>query len=42
VAGLAKVLQAWRRMAQAARLKPDTEAAKNLSKEELERLRSLG
>ena len=29
-------------MAAAARLKPDTEAAKSLSKEELERLRSLG
>jgi arylsulfatase A-like enzyme len=42
VARLAKVLESWRRMASAARIKPDTEAAKNLSKEELERLRSLG
>ena len=42
VARLSKVLQAWRRMAEAARLKPDTEAAKNLSREELERLKSLG
>jgi arylsulfatase A-like enzyme len=42
VARLTKMLEAWRRMATAARLKPDTEAAKNLSKEELERLKSLG
>jgi hypothetical protein len=42
VARLAKTLEGWRKMAAAARLKPDTEAAKNLSKEELERLRSLG
>jgi arylsulfatase A-like enzyme len=42
VARLSKVLQSWRKMAEAARLKPDTEAAKNLSKEELERLKSLG
>jgi arylsulfatase A-like enzyme len=42
VARLSKVLEGWRRMATAARLKPDTEANKNLSKEELERLKSLG
>jgi arylsulfatase len=42
VARLTKMLEAWRGMAKAARLKPDTEAAKSLSKEELERLRSLG
>jgi arylsulfatase A-like enzyme len=39
---LGKMLAAWRRMASAARLKPDAETAKTLSKEELERLRSLG
>jgi arylsulfatase A-like enzyme len=42
VARLAKVLESWRRMASAARIKPDTEANKSLSKEELERLKSLG
>jgi arylsulfatase A-like enzyme len=42
VARLAKMLDAWRRMATAARLKPDSQASQNLSKEELERLRSLG
>jgi arylsulfatase A-like enzyme len=42
VARLAKTLESWRRMAAAGRLKPDTEANKSLSKEELERLRSLG
>jgi arylsulfatase A-like enzyme len=42
VARRAKMLEAWRRMVTAARLKPDTEANKNLSKEELERLKSLG
>ena len=42
VARLAKTLDAWRRMATAARLRPDSEANQNLSKEELERLRSLG
>jgi arylsulfatase A-like enzyme len=42
VARLAKTLEGWRKMAAAARLKPDTEEAKNVSKEELERLRSLG
>jgi arylsulfatase A-like enzyme len=42
VARLAQVLQSWRKMAEAGRLKPDTDAAKSLSKEELERLKSLG
>jgi len=42
VARLAKTLDAWRRMVTAARLKPDSEANQNLSKEELERLKSLG
>jgi arylsulfatase A-like enzyme len=42
VARLTKMLEAWRRMATAARLKPDTESNKSLSKEELERLKSLG
>ena len=42
VARLAKTLEAWRRMVTAARLKPDAETNKTLSKEELERLRSLG
>jgi hypothetical protein len=39
---LAKTLEAWRKMVTAARLKPDSEANQNLSKEELERLKSLG
>jgi arylsulfatase A-like enzyme len=42
VARLSKMLEGWRRMAKQAQLKPDTEAAKNLSAEQLERLRSLG
>ena len=42
VAALAKKLEAWRTMAAAARLKPDAETAKSLSKGELDRLRSLG
>ena len=42
VARLSKMLQAWRRMAAAARLKPDTETSQTMSKEDLERLRSLG
>lgn len=42
VARLSRMLQGWRKMATAGRLKPDTEAARSLSKEELERLRSLG
>jgi hypothetical protein len=42
VARLARDLAAWQRTAEAARLKPDTDAEKALSKEELERLRALG
>ena len=39
---LTKVLARWRDYAQAARLKPDSEATKGLDPEQLERLRSLG
>jgi hypothetical protein len=39
---LSRELQTWRKVAAAARLKPDSEAAKGLSNAELERLRSLG
>ena len=39
---LAKALAAWRQWAQAARLKPDSEAAKGMTAEQLEQLRSLG
>ena len=42
VAQLTKTLEGWRKMVSAARLKPDTETSKGLSKEELERLKSLG
>jgi arylsulfatase A-like enzyme len=42
VQDLAKRLESWRKMAAGAKLKPDAETAKTLSKEELERLRSLG
>ncbi|MET0552483.1 MAG: sulfatase [Vicinamibacteria bacterium] len=42
VARLTKVLDAWQRAARAARLKPDGEAAKDMSAEQLEHLRSLG
>jgi arylsulfatase A-like enzyme len=42
VSRLAKELVAWRAAATRARLKPDSAAAGALSKEELERLRSLG
>jgi arylsulfatase A-like enzyme len=42
VARLAKALDGWKQMAAAARLKPDTEGVKNLSPEQLQRLRSLG
>lgn len=41
VARLARDLAAWKRKAEAARLAPE-EATKNLSREELERLRALG
>jgi len=42
VQDLAKKLDSWRKMTSGAKLKPDAEAAKTLSKDELERLRSLG
>jgi arylsulfatase A-like enzyme len=39
---LAKAIEGWRTMAEAARLKPDAESTKGLSPEQLQRLRSLG
>jgi arylsulfatase A-like enzyme len=42
VARLVRDLDAWRKTAEAARLRPDSEAEKGMSKEELERLRALG
>jgi arylsulfatase A-like enzyme len=42
VARLAKALDGWKQTALAARLKPDAEGVKNLSPEQLQRLRSLG
>jgi hypothetical protein len=42
VAKLSRELEAWRRMAVGARLKPDSELASTVSGEELERLRALG
>jgi arylsulfatase A-like enzyme len=39
---LSEILDAWYKMANAARLAPDTEAMEGLSQEQLERLRSLG
>jgi arylsulfatase A-like enzyme len=42
VARLARLLEGWKQMADAARLKPDSEAGQGLSQEELQRLRSLG
>lgn len=39
---LAKVLDGWRAMALAARLKPDSETTKGLTADQLQRLRSLG
>jgi arylsulfatase A-like enzyme len=42
VARLSKALDGWKQMATAARLKPDSEATKNLSPEQLQRLKSLG
>jgi len=39
---LSRELAAWRKAAEGARLKPDSESAGSLSREELERLRSLG
>jgi arylsulfatase len=42
VRDLDRELTAWRQFAERARLKPDAETTQTLSKEELERLRSLG
>jgi hypothetical protein len=42
VARLARELEAWRKMAAAARLKPDAALSREVSAEELERLRALG
>ena len=42
VARLTRVLDAWQRAARAARLRPDGEAAKDMTAEQLEHLRSLG
>jgi arylsulfatase A-like enzyme len=42
VAKLSAETAAWRRMAEAQRVKPDAQMAPNLSSEELERLRALG
>ncbi len=42
VARLTRDLAAWQRTVEAARLKPDTDAEKAMTKEELERLRALG
>jgi arylsulfatase A-like enzyme len=42
VARLTRALDGFRTMARAAKLKPDTESTKGLSKEQLEQLRSLG
>jgi arylsulfatase A-like enzyme len=39
---LSKQIEAWKRMATQARLKPDSEDTKNMTAEQLERLRSLG
>jgi len=39
---LGKQLEAWKRMATQAKLKPDSEETKGMSAEQLERLRSLG
>jgi len=42
VARLSRELEAWRKMAVSARLKPDSQLASTVSGEELERLRALG
>lgn len=42
VARLARELEAWKKSAEAARLKPDSERTQSLRPEELERLRALG
>jgi arylsulfatase A-like enzyme len=39
---MSKMLEGWKRMATQAQLKSDAEATKNLTAEQLERLRSLG
>ena len=39
---LAKSLDAWHQMAKAAKLKPDSELTKGMTKEQLDQLRSLG
>ena len=39
---LAKALDGWHQMAMAAKLKPDTEATKNMTPEQLQKLKSLG
>jgi arylsulfatase A-like enzyme len=39
---LGKQLEAWKRMATQAKLKPDSEETKGMTAEQLERLRSLG
>jgi hypothetical protein len=42
VARLGKSLDSWHQMAKAAKLKPDSELTKGMSKEQLDQLRSLG
>jgi arylsulfatase A-like enzyme len=42
VARLSRELEAWKKMAKAARLPPDSETTKGMSAEQLEQLRSLG
>jgi len=39
---LGKMLDGWHQMAKAAKLKPDSELTKGMSKEQLDQLRSLG
>jgi hypothetical protein len=39
---LAKDIAAWRKSAEEARLKPDSDSSKSLTPEQLERLKSLG
>jgi arylsulfatase A-like enzyme len=42
VQSLSREIDAWRKQAESARLKPDAESTKALGKEDLERLRALG
>jgi hypothetical protein len=42
MARLVRDLEAWQKAAEAAKLKPDSEAETAMSREELERLRALG